>query len=317
MTRRVFYFVMLFFSCNISQAESPSILDLVVIGKDTIVASTHDFKIIVSYDGGRIWETTKRELVKQLGLEGKRIWGIDSWIGIHEGNYSRLYYSDDFGRTWQKIILNPEIFFAMQFLEVNNKLFIVDAYGSLWEHKKTNVESSGSWSKITSYKSKYTRESMYAITKTRYSLMTRDSFFIYDFATKRTIQQEIFNKKIRAFCFIDNDSLAAIDYEGSFYKYSIRDQTYIKVMKIEGYRHLHDILFIDKFFFIIGTGNDAVKDYVLFSILNSVFQNEFIQGISGLDQDICYVDKYKRIWCGTTDGLFVLNPKEKIFKKIL
>lgn len=62
---------LLFFCFDSIHAKNIAVLDVVVVGKDTIIASTHDFKIIASYDGGKSWKEVHEELIKKLGKEEK------------------------------------------------------------------------------------------------------------------------------------------------------------------------------------------------------------------------------------------------------
>lgn len=301
---------------NSAKSQSPSILDLVVIGKDTIVASTHNMSIIVSHDGGKSWKTTERQLIKQLGLDGRRIWGIDSWIGIHESSYSRLFYSDDIGKTWKQIELNTNLFFAMEFIEVGGKLWIIDAQGNAWEHKTTNVETSLSWKKRTSF-GDYGFNLRVVAYKDSYLGIGNDSLWIYNVKTKTLEQRAHTLEYVRLAFYKDLNTLFVVNSDGRLFKMNLKTKLFEHVYKIEQYKWFNSLVLIEDSFFVLGLLDDGKQEDAVLTRINSKFESKKIEGLKGVDQDVCFIDKYKRIWIGTTKGMFVVVPGSDKCKQIL
>lgn len=300
----------------LAKSQSASILDLVVMGKDTIVASTYDMSIIVSHDGGKTWKTTERQLMKKLGLDGKRIWGIDSWIGIHERSYSRLFYSDDIGKTWKQIELNTDLFFAMDFIEVGGKLWIIDAQGNAWEHKLTNVETSLSWKKRTNF-GDYGFNLHIMAYKDSYLGIGNDSLWIYNVKTKKLEQRSHTLEYLRLAFYKDLNTLFVVDSDGRLFKLNLSTKQFESIYKIEKYKWFNSLVFIEDSFFVLGLLDDGKQEDAVLTRINSKFESKKIEGLKGLDHDVCFIDKYKRIWIGTTKGMFVVEPGSDKCKQIL
>jgi hypothetical protein len=101
-----------------STQDSPhAIRDLLAISGDTLIGAKWDKGIIITTDGGKTWtETASSTHLKKITIDDKGIlWGLDSWLGIHEPSYSRLLFSKDFGRSWTKIEFDVERFFPIAF----------------------------------------------------------------------------------------------------------------------------------------------------------------------------------------------------------
>lgn len=313
---RIVLIILLSVVANSAKSQSPSILDLVVIGKDTIVASTHDMSIIVSHDGGKSWKTTERQLIKQLGLDGKRIWGIDSWIGIHERSYSRLFYSDDIGKTWKQIELNTNLFFAMEFIDVGGKLWIVDAQGELWEHKNTNVETSMSWKRRTSFNSEYRRGYDNASYGTKYFLAQWDSLYIVDVKTKVFFKNKIPFNVVQLSGWLNENEVFFITQKDSLYAYSLKSNSSKLIKVLAGFWSYTDCVHVKGNTYMLGRGDYSTDRKTRLIKINRNYLMTEISGLTGEDEDICYVDKYNRIWFGTTNGIFVLDTGKEIINKI-
>lgn len=299
-----------------AKTQSPSILDLVVLGRDTIVASTHDMSIIVSHDGGKTWKTSERQLMKKLGLDGRRIWGIDSWIGIHERSYSRLFYSDDIGKTWKQIELNTDLFFAMEFVEIAGKLWIVDDWGNLWEHRNTNVETSLSWKKRTNFEEYDRGFNIYAVGNT-YSKITSDTICLFNVKSKKYSKYSNPVKSTRLSLHLDSTNVFEVTNSGAMIKVDLKTLKTYLVARIEGVKWLQSLLYVNSNFYILGSESNGNYEDAILTKINSKFESIKIDGLKGLDHDFCFIDKYKRIWIGTTKGMFVLEPDSDRCKQIL
>ncbi|MBS4064487.1 MAG: exo-alpha-sialidase [Chitinophagaceae bacterium] len=313
---RIVLIILLSVVANSAKSQSPSILDLVVIGKDTIVASTHDMSIIVSHDGGKSWKTTERQLIKQLGLDGRRIWGIDSWIGIHERSYSRLFYSDDIGVTWKQIELNTDLFFAMEFIEIAGKLWIVDDRGNLWEHRSTNVETSLSWKKRTNFDEYNRGFDIYAVGNT-YSKITSDTICLFNVKNKKYRKFSNPVKSTRLSLHLDTNTVFLITNSGAMVEVDLKTLKFSLVARIEDVKWLQSFLYVNSNFYILGSESKGNYEDAILTKINSKFETKRIEGLKGLDHDFCFIDKYKRIWIGTTKGMFVLEPGSEKCKQLL
>lgn len=313
---RIVIIILLSLFAKSAKSQSPSILDLVVIGKDTIVASTSGMSIIVSHNGGKTWATTERHLMKQLGLDGKRIWGVDSWIGIHERSYSRLFYSDDIGKTWKQIELNTDLFFAMEFIEIGGKLWIVDDRGNLWEHKNTNVETSLSWKKRTNFEEYNSGFNNYAAGNI-YSKITTDTICFYNVKSKKYKKYKNPVESKRLSLHLDSNTVYEITHYGLVFKVDLRTLKSSLVARIEDIKWLQSLLYVNSNFYILGSESNGNYEDAILTRINSKFETKMIEGLKGLDYGFCFIDKYKRIWIGTTKGMFVLEPGADRCKQIL
>ncbi|RXK61909.1 exo-alpha-sialidase [Lacibacter luteus] len=316
---RIVIIILLSLFANSAKSQSSSILDLVVIGKDTIVASTYDMSIIVSHDGGKTWITTERQLMKKLGLDGKRIWGIDSWIGIHERSYSRLFYSDDIGKTWKQIELNTDLFFAMDFIEIGGRFWIVDAQSDIWEHKVTNVETSLSWKKRTSFND-FGRLSILSSYRDSYLKISGlgDSLWVFDTKAKKLIRSKSPIEDLELAVLLNNSIVYLLDGKDSqVFQFDLKEQKLNSITKVEGYKWFSSFSIVGNTLFVLGEGNDGRQDFTVLSMINSQGQLKIIDGVKGGDADVCFIDKYNRLWIGTTKGMFLLEPGSDKSKQIL
>lgn len=106
-----------------SAEREHSIYDLLPVAGDTLIAVKWYGGLMLTTDAGKRWQPlqAKREgprypSVKELTVDDKRVlWGLDSWVGIHEPDYSRLVFSKDFGRTWVRREFDTHTFFPVSF----------------------------------------------------------------------------------------------------------------------------------------------------------------------------------------------------------
>ena len=92
-----------------------AINDLLPIYGDTLIAVRNKSGLLITINGGKNWEVLNDKVYfKKIIIDSKKVlWGLDSWIGIHEPSYSTLYYSKDFGKNWKEVKFNTEVFFPI------------------------------------------------------------------------------------------------------------------------------------------------------------------------------------------------------------
>lgn len=92
------------------------IRNILPINGDTIIAANWGKGIIITNDAGKSWSAIAPDLYfKSMTLDNAGvIWAIDSWVGIHEEDHSRIYKSTDKGKTWQETIFNTDKFFPLE-----------------------------------------------------------------------------------------------------------------------------------------------------------------------------------------------------------
>lgn len=105
------------------------------ISNDTIIACKHGQGLILSTDAGQSWKELKTNILldEVTMTDSGYLVGLDSWQGIHEPDYSRLYLSKDFGKSWQTFELDTKTFFPLHIVSppktkmvvqtVDNKLY--------------------------------------------------------------------------------------------------------------------------------------------------------------------------------------------------
>ncbi|AUC13798.1 hypothetical protein BTO06_00930 [Tenacibaculum sp. SZ-18] len=127
-----------------------AIHDLVPISGDTLIAAIWNGGILRTIDGGENWIEIKTPLIKHLSVDNQnRVWGIDSWIGIHESSYSRIFYSDDYGDTWEKFEFNLDEFFPLEFPnDYSSVVQLITWDGLILEHKGGVPNDLENWKRI-------------------------------------------------------------------------------------------------------------------------------------------------------------------------
>lgn len=98
--------------------ENRYITNIVDISKDSVIACKYVSGLMYSVNGAKTWKDFKTSLMfKGVTFTDKKILvGIDSWVGIHEADYSRLHISKDFGNSWETITFDTENFFPIEII---------------------------------------------------------------------------------------------------------------------------------------------------------------------------------------------------------
>jgi len=155
---RLYILTLSFLLTNVAYTQSKGthhpIQDLLPINGDTLIAAKWYGGLIITYDAGKNWQVLAPDMLfKKMTVDNKGVlWGIDSWRGIHEGDYSRLYKSTDKGRTWKETVFNTEKFFPLEITSKPNtplriitndkKEYTLTGKNPLldWKYVSTNLE---------------------------------------------------------------------------------------------------------------------------------------------------------------------------------
>lgn len=123
----------------------PAVFSLLPISGDTLIAVKWHGGLSITTNAGLNWKTIHENpkqndfvYFKYLMLDKNRtLWGLDSWKGIHEADYSRLSYSTDLGEHWtKKKDFNTADFFPYTFhSKVHAPLQIATFDGNIYESK--------------------------------------------------------------------------------------------------------------------------------------------------------------------------------------
>ncbi|MCU0375588.1 MAG: hypothetical protein MUF24_09780 [Chitinophagaceae bacterium] len=128
------------------------IKDLLPINGDTLIAAKWYGGLMITYDAGKNWQILSPNLLfKFITIDEKDIlWGMDSWQGIHEGDYSRLYKSTDKGKNWKETVFDTKKFFPLEIISKphttlriitndNNEYIFTGTNSSIdWKYVSTN-----------------------------------------------------------------------------------------------------------------------------------------------------------------------------------
>jgi len=103
------------------------------ISRDTIIACKYGKGLIFSKDGGKSWkELAPNLLFDEVTLtDNGCLVGLDSWVGIHEADYSKLYLSKDFGKTWNIFNVDTRIFFPVKIVSNSKEKLLIQT----WDNK--------------------------------------------------------------------------------------------------------------------------------------------------------------------------------------
>lgn len=130
--------------------ESSSIADVLFLNDTVIICAKNNNEILLSKNGGNSWEAISKCNIDQLTIDEKgTIWGIKSWIGIHEPSTSELYYSNNLGRTWDVSTFNTKVFFPVSiFSDSYQKLKVLTFSNRVYELNENNINKD--WIEINS-----------------------------------------------------------------------------------------------------------------------------------------------------------------------
>lgn len=138
---------------DFSEVTGKTIQNVFDISKDTIIACKYGQGLILSTDAGLNWTELKTDLLFDevtISDSGYLI-GLDSWQGIHEQDYSRLYLSKDFGKTWQIFKLDTKIFFPLHFISKPKEKVLVQTFDNkVYQLNGLNLKTD--WTLIKSVK---------------------------------------------------------------------------------------------------------------------------------------------------------------------
>ncbi|MBU6121325.1 WD40/YVTN/BNR-like repeat-containing protein [Hymenobacter siberiensis] len=113
-----------------------AVYDLLPVSGDTLIAVKWHGGLALTTDAGLHWQSLHDQpqkhdflYIKYLTIDQHHVlWGLDSWVGIHEPAYSRLAYSADFGKTWKNIEFDTHKFFPYEFNSLPGEPLQVIAY---------------------------------------------------------------------------------------------------------------------------------------------------------------------------------------------
>lgn len=116
------------------------------ISSDTIIACKYGKGLILSKDSGKTWMELKTEVPfdEVTIIDSGFLVGLDSWRGIHEPDYSRLFLSKDFGRTWQTFNLDTKRFFPLNIVSNPREKILVQTVDNKI-YKLTGTDLINNW----------------------------------------------------------------------------------------------------------------------------------------------------------------------------
>lgn len=138
-----------------NSSEERYITNITDISKDSVIACNYISGLMYSTNGGKNWKDFKTSLMfKDITFTDKKnLVGMDSWVGIHESDYSRIHISKDFGTSWETITFDTEKFFPVKIisnpkeqlciLTFENKIYKLQGtdYKKDWVYVKTIPET--------------------------------------------------------------------------------------------------------------------------------------------------------------------------------
>lgn len=151
---------------NLSPESHPvksSIMDLVIVSEDTLIAALSEGNILKSTDGGKVWvKILTPHFIKEMTIDERgRIWGLETWKGIHEPGYSRMLYSDDTGENWTFFELDTRVFWPMHFISQPGKITkLITIDNEAYRYKSGDPRDKKNWEKFNDLPKNY---SMYGI----------------------------------------------------------------------------------------------------------------------------------------------------------
>ncbi|MGE5108364.1 MAG: hypothetical protein ACM3H8_12515 [Sphingobacteriales bacterium] len=206
------------------QSVNKTIENVFDISNDTIIACKYENGLILSKDAGQSWTELKTALLFDevtLSDNGYLI-GLDSWQGIHEPDYSRLYLSKDFGKTWQTFSLDCKTFFPLHIISMPKEKVLVETVDNkVYQLNGLNLKTD--WAFIKSVKPTEAE-----------NIKSCLPFVIDDYDDHRIKLFHLSTKKIDTLAILDkcrqvNNIISAIKFvyiSGAGYNKSSGDETY-------------------------------------------------------------------------------------------
>lgn len=119
-----------FKKCYLNNDSEKSIHDLISISGDTLIGLKWNGGLIITKDAGKTWTDISDNIhLKNIVIDKQGIlWGLNSWIGIHEESSSKILFSKDTGRHWCEIEFDVNQFFPIKFFSEPNEDLEVETY---------------------------------------------------------------------------------------------------------------------------------------------------------------------------------------------
>jgi len=118
---------------ELKEAEKDhEIYDIVELSKDTIILLRHSIGIELSTNGGKTWQWLGKKIFRldELTVDNKGIWwGLERWKGIHEPSYCIMDRSFDRGKTWDRFIFHPLLFFPYHIYSKPHEQLAITNFG--------------------------------------------------------------------------------------------------------------------------------------------------------------------------------------------
>ncbi len=127
-----------------AETTDKTIQNVFDISNDTIIACKYGQGLILSTDAGLNWTELKTNLMfdEVTMTDSGYLVGLDSWQGIHEPDYSRLYLSKDFGKTWQTFNLDTKSFFPLNIVsKPKDKVLVQTVDNKLYQLNGLNLKT--------------------------------------------------------------------------------------------------------------------------------------------------------------------------------
>jgi hypothetical protein len=113
-----------------------AIHDLLPVNADTLIAVRWHNGLLTTNDGGKSWKVIANDIhLKQITIDDNKVlWGLDSWVGIHESDYARLLMSKDAGNTWITTEFDTKKLFPIKIVsQPHEKLHILTFDNKIYE----------------------------------------------------------------------------------------------------------------------------------------------------------------------------------------
>ena len=140
--------------------EERYITNITDISKDSVIACNYISGLMYSTNSGKKWKDFKTSLMfKDITFTDKKILvGMDSWVGIHESDYSRIYISKNFGTSWETITFDTEKFFPLKIISnPKEQLCVITFENKIYKLQGTDYKKDWIYVKTIS-ETEYTRD---------------------------------------------------------------------------------------------------------------------------------------------------------------